>query len=72
MIIGVNYYCENETCKVEIYSCSIDEVSEGQTNCPACGQFGRTKGREPSQSSRSIGLPEPQAGRRKIKDQPQA
>lgn len=59
MRIGVSVYCENEDCEVEVYSKTVDQASAKQLNCPCCGQFGRTKGRE-HQSSRSIGLPPPE------------
>lgn len=45
MKVGVAHYCENENCRVEMYSVSVDEFTIDHRNCPGCGQYGRTKGR---------------------------
>ena len=44
MIIGITHYCENEKCKVELYSITVDEFTDNERNCPGCGRMGRTKG----------------------------
>lgn len=68
MMIGVSHYCENDECKVEIFTCSVDEVADKATQCPGCGQFGRTKGRSPTHTSRSIGTEPIEGGAVKPED----
>lgn len=42
-------YCENPECRVTLYEliakADTSKNTSGSTNCPGCGQYGRTKGK---------------------------